>query len=656
MASIELMISTNKAKIVHPSSCHVRVPPMKNTFEVDRLGLFVTQVTDYAIYMLSPEGIVSSWNAGAERFKGYKPEEIIGHHFSCFYTAEDQANGMPAKALNTALTAGKFEDEGWRVRKDGTLFRASIVLDPIFGPNKELIGFTKITRDITQQYRAREELHASEERFRLLVQSVTDYAIYMLSPTGFITNWNEGAKRIKRLTFDQVEGTHFSRFYTDEDRATNLPERAIRVAREEGRFEHEGWRVRGDGTKFWAHVVIDPVHTSNGELIGFAKITRDVTERREAHLALDRTKEALHQAQKLEAIGKLTGGIAHDFNNLLNVVISGIDLLRSTVSPNQQRKIIDGMERAAQRGSALTSQLLAFARQQPLELQSHDLNRVISTFEAVLRRAIPSSAKFKITKSPTARVLTDISQFESALLNLVINARDALGDHGNIWVETRQMAVAKGELDDMPAGDYVVVTVGDDGSGMTPEVQARAMEPFFTTKAVGKGTGLGLSQVYGLMQQTGGYLRIESSIDAGTRISMFFAAQPASNIVALSEDNPMDKVLVVDDQPDVLEMAVAIFASLGYDPLSANSGTEALTLLRQNTDIKVLFSDVVMPGMDGVALANAARALMPDLKIVLASGYMSGSLRERFGDALESFDLIAKPYRLPDLVKRLAMS
>lgn len=650
------MILTKEARIVHHSSLICALRSMKTTFEVERLGLFVTQVTDYAIYMLTPEGIVSSWNVGAERFKGYKPEEIIGQHFSCFYTPEDRANGIPAKALKTALTNGKFEDEGWRVRKDGTLFRASVVLDPIFSPDKELMGFTKITKDVTQQYMAREELHASEERFRLLVQSVTDYAIYMLSPTGLITKWNEGAKRIKRLTLDEVEGTHFSRFYTAEDRAISLPERALRIARDEGRFEHEGWRVRGDGTKFWAHVVIDPVHTSNGELIGFAKITRDVTERREALLALDRTKEALHQAQKMEAIGKLTGGIAHDFNNLLNVVISGIDLLRSTVSPTQQRKIVDGMERAAQRGSALTSQLLAFARQQPLELQSHDVNRVISTFEAVLRRAIPSSAKFHIRKSATARVLTDISQFESALLNLVINARDALGDHGNIWVETRQMAVANGELDDIPAGDYVVITVGDDGSGMTPEVQARAMEPFFTTKPVGKGTGLGLSQVYGLMQQTGGHLRIESSVDAGTRISMFFAAQPTSDIVALSEDNPMDKVLVVDDQPDVLEMAVTLFASLGYDPLSANSGVEALNLLKQNTDIKVLFTDVVMPGMDGVALANAARELMPDLKIVLASGYMSGSLREKFGDSLESFELIAKPYRLPDLVKRLAMS
>jgi PAS domain S-box-containing protein len=625
----------------------------QSKFESNRLALFITQVTDYAIYMLTPEGMVASWNAGAERFKGYSANEIIGQHFSRFYTLEDQAAQTPQRALQTALTEGKFEDDGWRVRKDGSLFRASVVLDPVFGADGELLGFTKITRDISEQFRAREELHASEEQFRLLVQSVTDYAIYMLSPDGIITNWNEGAKRIKRLSLEDVEGTHFSRFYTEEERVNRLPEQALRIAREEGRFEREGLRVRGDGTTFWAHVVIDPVFDSRGTSLGFAKITRDVTERREASLALDRTREALHQAQKLEAIGKLTGGIAHDFNNLLSVIINGIDLLRTTPSPTQQRKIIDSMERAAQRGSSLTSQLLAFARQQPLEVQSHDVNRVISSFEAVLRRAIPSSAKFKIKKAPVGRVLTDISQFESALLNLVINARDSLGEHGQITVETAEIIVGDGELEHIPEGKYTVVTVADDGHGMAPEVQARAMEPFFTTKPVGKGTGLGLSQVYGLMQQTGGFLDIHSDVGQGTRISMYFLAQTTADVSAHPDSQPMEKVLVVDDQPDVLDMAVTLFSNLGYDPLAANSGTEALNLLKQNQDIKVLFSDVVMPGMDGVALARAARVLMPHLKVVLASGYMSGSLREKFGETLNDFEVIAKPYRLPDLIKRL---
>jgi PAS domain S-box-containing protein len=624
-----------------------------STVEADRMQLFIAQVTDYAIYMLSPEGIVTSWNAGAERFKGYTASEIIGQNFSRFYTQEDQAAGLPQRAMQTAISTGKFEDEGWRVRKDGTLFRANIVLDPIFDTDGSLLGFTKITRDVSETFQANEKLHASEERFRLLVQSVTDYAIYMLSPGGTITNWNEGARRIKRLTFEEVEGSHFSRFYTEQDRQAGLPERALQIARDEGRYENEGWRVRGDGSTFWAHVVIDPVCDSTGDLIGFAKITRDVTERREAGLALERSREALQQGQKLEAIGKLTGGIAHDFNNLLGVVCSGIDMLRTVSDPVQQRKIIDSMERAAQRGASLTNQLLAFARQQPLEVQSHDVNRVITSFEAVLRRAIPSLTEFKIIRSPVSQVATDISQFESALLNLVINARDAIGEHGVIAIETRQDQVRENEIDHLAAGSYVVVTVADNGCGMSPEIQAKAMEPFFTTKEVGKGTGLGLSQVYGLMQQTGGLLRIQSSLGKGSRISMYFPVDQSRTGAPNGEPYPMDKVLIVDDHADVLDMAVVLFASLGYEPLSASSGLDAIELLKQHGDIKILFSDVVMPDMDGVSLGLSARQLLPGLKVILASGYMSSSLREQFGDALNQFDIIMKPYRLPDLVKKL---
>ncbi|ATQ78956.1 hybrid sensor histidine kinase/response regulator [Massilia violaceinigra] len=603
--------------------------------------------------MLSADGEVVSWNAGAERFKGYSPDEIIGKHFSTFYTAADKAKGVPYRALYLARTAGKFEDEGWRVRKDGSLFWASVVIDPIFGADDELLGYTKITRDITEKRRTAEALHASEERFRLLVQSVTDYAIYMLSPGGLITNWNEGARRIKRLDFDEVEGSHFSRFYTDEDKLKGIPEQALRTAERDGRYETEGWRVRGDGTRFWAHVVIDPVFDSAKQLIGFAKITRDITERREAALTLERTREALQQSQKLEAIGKLTGGIAHDFNNLLSVICSGIDLMRAMPADlAQHRKVIDSMERAAQRGAALTGQLLAFAREQPLTLEVLDINHVIASFEAVLRRAIPNSAGFTIKKAHVGRVQTDVSQFESALLNLVINARDAIGEDGSITLETRQAILEENEVERLPAGMYAVIAVSDNGAGMAPEVAARALEPFFTTKAVGKGTGLGLSQVYGLMQQSGGHLGIESAPGQGTCVSLYFPTQVAQH-ASESEAPSLEKALVVDDQPDVLDMTVAIFQSLGYEAIAANSGAEAMHLLQQHPDIHVLFTDVVMPDMNGVVLAQAARELMPEMRILLTSGYMGGPLREQFGDALAQFELITKPYRLADVAKRL---
>jgi PAS domain S-box-containing protein len=229
---------------------------------------------------------------------------------------------MPARALQIALAEGKFEAEGWRVRNDGTRFWASVVIDPIRDRSGTLLGFAKITRDIDERRKVEAALHASEEKFRLLVQGVTDYAIYMLSPTGEITNWNSGAERIKGYSSAEVVGTHFSRFYPEKERAEGVPQHALATAAAEGRYEAEGFRVRKDGSRFWAHVVIDPIRNSAGDLIGFAKVTRDITERKEAQMALERAKESLFQAQKLDALGKLTGGVAHDFNNLLSVIVS----------------------------------------------------------------------------------------------------------------------------------------------------------------------------------------------------------------------------------------------------------------------------------------------------------------------------------------------
>ncbi|WP_338106288.1 PAS domain S-box protein [Ramlibacter henchirensis] len=296
--------------------------------EAERLRHFISSVADYAIYMLSPTGEVVSWNLGAQRFKGYEPHEIIGKHFSNFYTLEDRVRGVPERALELARTTGKFEAEGWRVRKDGSRFWASVVIDPIRDEKGELIGFTKITRDITDKREAQKALRMSEERFRMLVQGVTDYAIYLLSPSGEITNWNAGARRIKGYDEPEVLGSHFSRFYTDEDREKGVPANALRIASETGRYEAEGWRCRKDGTRFWAHVVIDAIRDEEGVLVGFAKITRDITERKQAAEQLEKTREALFQSQKLEAIGKLTGGVAHDFNNLLNVLTNGLSMLR----------------------------------------------------------------------------------------------------------------------------------------------------------------------------------------------------------------------------------------------------------------------------------------------------------------------------------------
>jgi PAS domain S-box-containing protein len=617
-----------------------------------RYQYLISGINDYAIYMLDPQGHVSSWNAGAYRFKGYVAQEILGQHFSRFYTEEDRATGLPERALATALREGKYEAEGWRVRKDGTRFWAHVVLDPIYNEDGALLGFAKVTRDVTERKQAEDKLRESEQRFRLLVQGVTDYAIYMLSPEGVVTNWNSGAERIKGYTYDEIVGSHFSRFYTAEDRAAGVPKRALSTAATVGRFEAEGWRVRKDGTRFWAHVIIDAIHDDNGSLVGFAKITRDLTEKKRAAEALEAANAALYQAQKMESIGQLTGGIAHDFNNLLSVLSSGLEVLALKRGESGDNRTIESMRRAVDRGARLTQQLLAFARKQPLQAETRNLNRIITGFEPVLRRAGNANIEFGFDLDRKAHsAVIDSARLESALLNLVVNARDAMPDGGQIVISTRNVTLGQHEAGSLPAGDYVRIAVSDTGTGMSPEVVSRAFEPFFTTKEVGKGTGLGLSQVYGFIKQSDGEVVIESKPGEGTTIAIYLPAV----LSEAQEDRraQVERVLIVEDEPDLMDVAAALFTSMGYDVLTASSGREAIDLLEQR-DIDILFTDVVMPnGMDGLELASYTRAHYPDTKIMLASGYPLPALKERHGGELNEFAFVNKPYRLADLARTL---
>ncbi|MEE1610234.1 hybrid sensor histidine kinase/response regulator [Microvirga sp. CF3016] len=640
------------------------VPGDTKPSQEGRFQLLVDAVTDYAIYMLDPTGIVASWNPGAQRFKGYTESEIIGEHFSRFYTEEDRATELPRRVLETAAREGKFEAEGWRVRKDGTRFWAHVVIDPIRSPRGDLIGFAKITRDLTERKKAQEALKESEERFRLLVQGVTDYAIYMLDPQGHVTNWNAGAQRIKGYAESEILGKHFSQFYTDEDLATELPRRALETAAREGKFEAEGWRLRKDGTRFWASVVIDPIRNDQGELIGYAKITRDITERRKAQEALEETQAALFQAQKMEAVGQLTGGVAHDFNNLLTIIVNNLDLLTRNARDPRDIKLIESAQRAAERGAKLTQQLLAFSRRQPLQPNAHNPNTLIEGFEAVLRRACGEMIRLQLSLAPRIRwISVDAPQFESALLNLVVNARDAMPDGGSLKIVTGNVV-----LDDHDAaattlqpGQYVSIVVQDTGFGMTPDIVNRVFEPFFTTKEIGKGTGLGLSQVYGFVTQSGGTIKVESTPGQGTRVTMLLPAQENGDHVS-EEETEMERpardsagtVLIVEDEPAVLEVASDIFDSLGYDVVTATDANEALKVLDGNPSIDVLFSDVIMPnGMNGVELSRRASEMRPNLKILLASGYPMSALPSDGLSAGVSF--ISKPYRWTELADKLRL-
>lgn len=648
--------SNSAVRSVHPKIQEMTTQENSAGLPDDRrFELLVTNVTDYAIYMLDLNGRINSWNAGAQRFKGYTANEIIGKHFSLFYTPEDQQSYKPARALRTAREEGRFEDEGWRVRKDGTHFWASVVIDPIRDPEGNLIGYAKVTRDITERKAAEEALRGSEERFRLLVQGVTDYAIYMLSPAGVVTNWNSGAERIKGYTHDEIVGQHFSCFYTPEDRTAGSPARTLAAAASVGRFEQEGWRIRKDGTRFWAHVVVDAVYDDRQQLIGFAKITRDVTERKAAAEALERANAALFQSQKMEAVGQLTGGIAHDFNNLLTVLSSSMDLLTMRLSNPSDLRILDTMRRAIERGATLTQQLLSFARKQPLQVQDCDLNVVIAGFEAVLKRAGNSGIEINFGFDPDLRMVAiDIARFEAALLNLVVNARDAMPDGGKIVVAVKNVDLKDGDVGTLKAGAFIAVTVTDTGTGMPDAVIVRAFEPFFTTKEIGKGSGLGLSQVYGFIAQSGGDVQIDSKEGRGTTIRLFLPAierDTAASSSGLAASQEM--ILMVDDEPDVLDIGAQLCRSIGYQVLTANNAREALEVLKRSSNISILFTDVVMPqGMHGLELARTARAFLPQLKVVLASGYPLPMLNEQHGP-IDAFTFITKPYRLAELAQVL---
>jgi PAS domain S-box-containing protein len=346
------------------------------------------------------------------------------------------------------------------------------------------------------------------------VQGVSDYAICMLDKEGRVTTWNLGAQRIKGYRADEIIGQHFSRFYPEEDRAAGLPQKALESAIREGRFEKEAERVRKDGGRFWAHVVIDPIRDDAGELIGYAKITRDITERKQAQERLENAREFSLQAQKLEAIGQLTGGIAHDFNNLLTAVLGSLELLRKRL-PDDPKSIalLENAAQGAQRGTTLTKRMLAFARNYELNKEVIGIPELVRGMTDLLQRSIGPSFKLE-THFPRSLkpVEVDTNQLELALLNLTLNARDAMPDGGNITMTAREERVAAGH-NGLEAGKYIRVSVTDTGEGMDEETLRKATEPFFTTKGVGKGTGLGLSMVHGFGVAATGCPRPDSPIE-----------------------------------------------------------------------------------------------------------------------------------------------
>jgi PAS domain S-box-containing protein len=606
--------------------------------------LLLNAIVDYAIYMLDLEGRVITWNPGAQRIKGYTPDEILGQSFSRFFTEDDRLAGKPQRILHSALTNGRHQDEGWRLRKDGTRFWALAVLDVVRNARGELIGLAKITRDMTEQHQMMQAISQSERNFRLLVEGVHDYAIYLLDPHGRIVSWNSGAERIKGYSAHEAIGQHYSRFFSAEEQTAGVPQQALQHALDHGRYESEGWQAHKDGRLFWANVVIAPIHGEEGQHIGFSKVTRDITERRAAQRALDTAKEQLFQSQKLQALGQFTSGVAHDFNNLLAIILGSSELLLRGASDERSSRHLNNIIQAAQRGRDTTQQLLAFARQQPLETRRVDLKQLLSDSLSLFEQSLHGHHSLRLVLPEVlSPVEIDPNQLQLALLNLIINARDASAEAGEIRLEAADVEL-HGEFEGL-SGPFVAVSVIDSGTGIDPEILNRIFDPFFTTKGFGKGTGLGLSQVYGFAKQSGGGISVRSTLGQGCVMTLYLQVSQRAQPV---ERNRTLRILLVEDDLPLAEVTTSMLISMGHQVVTAETAQDALQRLnQQNESIDLLLSDVLMPGgTTGMELANRVRQRQPELPILLLTGY-SSLVRQ------SAYPVLNKPYTYGELEQAL---
>ncbi len=476
------------------------------------------------------------------------------------------------------------------------------------------------------------QLEETERRFQLLINAVTEYAIFMLDPAGMIISWNTGAERIEGYSAPEILGEHFSRFYTDDERQKGLPQTALDTAKRTGKYEAEGRRCRKDGTTFMASVLINAIRDASGRLIGFAKITRDITEKKA-------TEERLRQAQKMEAVGHLTGGIAHDFNNLLTIITGNLEHLERILPPAPPtQRIVAAALQGASRAAMLTHRLLAFSRRQPLAPEVLSINKLVAGMSDLMLRTIGEAVQVETVLAgglwPT---LADSNQLENALINLAINARDAMPDGGRLTIETANTHLDDAYArmhDEVKPGQYVGIFISDSGVGMPAEVINQVFEPFFTTKEIGQGTGLGLSQVYGFIKQSGGHVKVYSEVGQGTTVKLYLpryhGAEDAFDEPVEIPNVPRGRselVLVVEDDPDVRDYTVEMVSELGYSVVSAGDGASALRLLDSNPEISLLFTDVGLPGgMNGRQLTEEALRRKPRLKVLYTSGYARNAI------------------------------
>jgi PAS domain S-box-containing protein len=642
----------------------------------EELAALIDAIEDYAIFLLGPDGEIRSWNSGAARIMGYSAEEVIGSNFSRFYGADDLAAAKPQNELDTAAREGRVYDEGWRVRKDGTRFWVTTVISALRDDAGRVTGFAKITRDLTERRAADERLRQSEEMLRLLVASVRDYAIFLLDPEGHVLTWNTGAERIKGYTPEEIIGKHFSTFYPDEDRGK--PARELELARRDGSVEDEGWRVRKDGSRFWANVIITAVYDEQRRLRGFAKVTRDMTERKRAEEALYEQREARFQAEEERRRAEASYRVAQDTNRAKDeflmtlshelrtpmTSILGWARLLPVLPPGDPAftEAVAAIGRSAQLQSRLIDDVLDVSRivSGKLRLTVENID-VLRLLEATIATVRPSADAKQITiatgfSPQLGTIVADATRLQQVLWNLMTNAVKFTPRGGQVKISARRTS------------SHVQVSVTDNGEGIDPGFVPHVFEPFRQAEnpstRVHGGLGLGLSIVRYLVEAHGGTVAAESA--GRGHGATFTVTLPIGAVVAPREpERPPalppaqafpearlagKSILLVDDDDEARRVFRTVLLRAGADVTDVSSAAKALEAVASRMP-DVVLTDIAMPGTDGYALARSLRETTPSLKIIALSAFPAG----RAGARDSVFDAyVSKPVEPAVLIEAVA--
>ena len=598
----------------------------------------VQQVKDYAMFVLDPAGRIVTWNLGAQRIKGYAADEIVGRHFSAFYTAEAVARGWPAEELRLATREGRFEDEGWRVRKDGSRFWANVVITALRDEGGKLLGFSKITRDLSERKLEQEALRQAEERFRLLVDGVLDYAIFMLDPDGVVTSWNAGAQRIKGYARDEIIGKHFSCFYPDEDIGAGRPWEALATARHEGRVEDEGWRLKKGGERFWGRMIITPLHDAAGHLRGYAKVTQDLTERRQMQSLQDAARQ----------VNEFIATLAHELRNPLAPIRTAVEVMAKVPAADPaQQAMRETIDRQSAQLARIVDDMLDIARvtrgAMSLELADLDLAEVVRRAAETAAPAIEAGRHRLEVEFPSEPLVVqgDLCRLTQLLANLLNNAARYTPQAGRIVVRARQQ------------DGWAVIEVSDNGRGIEPGMLERIFHMFVQGRSalekIGGGLGVGLALARRIAEAHGGTLEAHSEGEnKGARFTLrlpLLKATAQRIDAARRAARPMvaKRILVVDDNVDAATTLQLLLKSLGHEVLAVFDGHRALsTALAFRPDVVLL--DIGMPGLDGYEVARRLRESKrgEPLRIIAVTGWGLEADRARSREA--GFDVhLVKP-------------